>query len=209
MTDAERLADDLFGRVAEAGLGEAHALGELAEEPDVGARFAGRLDGLLRELHKVVAVGALNVGVLEEGGGGQHVVGVVGGVGEEELVDDGEEIGAREAAAHGVLVGRDRAGVGVVDEEGVDAAGRLVRPASPSSVSAWPRADMLTSAGFAAEGRGELRGRGGRTAFSFQENAPEVERTAPPPRCFHAPVSAGSMAMARTAAPPFSARCTP
>ena len=67
-----------------------------------------------------MAVGALNVGVFEEGGGGEDVVGVVGGVGKEEVVDDGEEVGAGEAAADGVLVGSDGAGVGVVDEEGVD-----------------------------------------------------------------------------------------
>jgi hypothetical protein len=67
-----------------------------------------------------VAVCALNVGVLQESGRGQDVVGVIGGVGEEELVDDGEEVGAGEAAAHGVLVGSDGAGVGVVDEESVD-----------------------------------------------------------------------------------------
>ena len=93
--------------------------GKLAEEPDVGARFAGRLDGLLRELDEVVAVGALNVGVFEERGGGQNVVGVVGGVSEEQLVDDGEEVGARQAARDGVVIGRNGAGVGVVDEEGV------------------------------------------------------------------------------------------
>jgi len=39
--NTEGLADDLFRRVAEAGLDEAHALGELAEEPDVGTRLAG------------------------------------------------------------------------------------------------------------------------------------------------------------------------
>ncbi len=82
-----------FGRVAEAVFGEAHALRELAEEPDVGARFAGRLDGLLGELHEVVAVGALNVGVFEEGCGGENVVGVVGGVGEEQIMNHGEQVG--------------------------------------------------------------------------------------------------------------------
>jgi hypothetical protein len=92
----------------------------LAEEPHIGARFAGRLDGLLRELDEVVAVGSLNVSVFEESGGRQNVVGVVGGVGKEQFVDHGEEIGARQATAHGVLVGCYSAGVGVVDEEGVD-----------------------------------------------------------------------------------------
>jgi hypothetical protein len=71
-----------------------------------------------------VAVGALDVLVLEEGGCGQDDVGVVGGVGKELLVDDGEEAGAGEAAEDGLLVGCDGRGVGVVDEERVDGEGR-------------------------------------------------------------------------------------
>jgi hypothetical protein len=57
---------------------------------------------------------------------------------------------------------------------------------------------------------GEASARSGRsTAFLFHLNAPDVESCPPPPRYFQAPVSAGSMAMARTAVPPFSERCTP
>ena len=119
--DGESLLDDLLGRVAEGVFGEAHALGEIRKEAHVGAGFAGRLDSLRGELDEVVAVGALNVGVFEEGGGGQNVVGVVGGVVEEEIVDDGEEVVAEEAALDGVVVGSDGAGIGVVDEERVDA----------------------------------------------------------------------------------------
>jgi hypothetical protein len=64
-----------------------------------------------------VSVGALNVGVLEERGRGQDVVGVVGGVGEKLLVDHGKEIVARQAAAHGVVIRRHRAGIRVVDKQ--------------------------------------------------------------------------------------------
>ena len=52
---------------------------------------------------------------------GQDVVGVVGGVVEEEIVDDGEEVVAQKAPLDGVVVGSNGAGVGVVDEERVDA----------------------------------------------------------------------------------------
>ena len=64
----------------------------------------------------VVAVGALEVGVLEERGGGEHDVGIVGSIGPELLVHDGEEVRAGHAAQNRVLVGRDGAGIGVVDE---------------------------------------------------------------------------------------------
>ncbi len=64
-----------------------------------------------------MAVGSLHVLVLEEGGGGEQDVGVVGGVGEELLVDDGEEVGLRHSAQDLGLVGRDGGGVRVVDEE--------------------------------------------------------------------------------------------
>ena len=73
---------------------------ELGEEPDVGARFAQRLDGLVRDLHVVVAVGALHVVVFEKRGGGEQDVGVVGGVSEELFVDDREQIRARHAAQY-------------------------------------------------------------------------------------------------------------
>jgi hypothetical protein len=70
----------------------------LGKEPDVGACFAEGCDGLIGKLDVVVAVGSLDVLVLQEGGGGQEDVGVVGRVGEELLVDDCEEIGAGEPA---------------------------------------------------------------------------------------------------------------
>ena len=116
----EDLVDEVVVGVREAGLGEAHVVGEAGEEAGVGAGFAERGDGGLVDLCEEVAVGALDVLELEEGGRGEDEVGVVGGVGEELLVDDGEEVVAREAAEDVVLVGRDGGGVAVVDEEGVD-----------------------------------------------------------------------------------------
>ena len=115
--DRQRLANHLLRRVAETLFLKAHALGQLAEEPDIGPRLARRLDGLLGELYKVVPVRALNVCVLQKCGRGQNVIGVVGGVGKEQLVDHGEEVRSHQAAAHGVLVGSHRTGIRVVNEE--------------------------------------------------------------------------------------------
>ena len=53
-------------------------------------------------------------------GDGQHDIGEIGGVGLELFEHDGEEIVAAQASAHGVLIGRDGGGVGVVDHEGLD-----------------------------------------------------------------------------------------
>ena len=62
-----------------------------------------------------MAVGVVEVFALEGGGGGQDDVGVAGGVCEEALVDDGEEVFALEAAQDLVLVGGGAGGIGGVD----------------------------------------------------------------------------------------------
>ena len=106
-----------------------------------------------------MAVCALNVSVLEECGGGENEVGVVGGVGKEEIVDHGEEIGTRESADHGVAVGGDRAGVGVVDEERVDgraaAVFRIAFRASSQLSERLAEGAHVHDAGVAGEGRGQ------------------------------------------------------
>ena len=116
---ASACSDDFFRRVAETSFGESHALRKLPKEPHIRSRFAWRLNGLLRELHKVVPVRALNVGVLEKRRRRQNVIGVIRGVGEEQVVHHGEQIRPRQAAPHRVLVRRDRAGIRVVDKQRV------------------------------------------------------------------------------------------
>ena len=64
-----------------------------------------------------MAVGALDVCVLKKGGGGQNVVGVVGGVSEEKFVDHCEEVWPQQPAPHGILVGSHRGRVRVIDKE--------------------------------------------------------------------------------------------
>lgn len=82
----------------------------LADGRDDGS---GALDG-------VVAVGVVEVFALEGCGGGQDDVGVAGGVCEEALVDDGEEVFALEAAQDLVLVGGGAGGIGGIDVERLD-----------------------------------------------------------------------------------------
>src|SRR5579862_3000928 len=65
-TDPERLLNDLFWRIPEALLLKPHALAELTEKPHVRSSFTRRFDRLLRQLHKVVAVCPLDLGVFQE-----------------------------------------------------------------------------------------------------------------------------------------------
>ena len=62
-------------------------------------RAPQRRDGGLVAISDGMAVGGVHVPVLELRGGRQHVVGMVGGVGEEVLQHHGEQVLAREARA--------------------------------------------------------------------------------------------------------------
>ena len=64
-----------------------------------------------------MTVSGLQIFVLEKSCGGQHDVGVVGSVGEELLVDDGEKVGAHQSADDFIVVGADRRGIRVVNEQ--------------------------------------------------------------------------------------------
>ena len=63
-----------------------------------------------------MAVGEVEVGVLEEGGRREQDIGVIGGVGLELFEHYGEQIVAAQALEHQVLIGRDGGGVRVVDD---------------------------------------------------------------------------------------------
>ena len=62
-----------------------------------GFALAQRRDGGPAQAQVEVAVGLVDVVVLERGGRGQDDVGEVHGVGLEQVVDDGEQVLAREA----------------------------------------------------------------------------------------------------------------
>ena len=70
-----------FVVIGKAGFGKAHARGQLAKYVCVAAGLAHGGNGWAVEQHVGVAVAAVDVPVLELRGRGQHVVGVVGGVG--------------------------------------------------------------------------------------------------------------------------------
>ncbi len=64
-----------------------------------------------------MTITSLEVFVFEERGGGEHDICVVGGVGKELLMHYGVEVVAQQSADHGVLIGSNCRGIGVVDEK--------------------------------------------------------------------------------------------
>ena len=99
---------------------KAHVPGKLPEDLGVRPAFSERLYGGPIDGEVQVTVRLQDVGVFEHSGCGQHDVGPVHGVGAEELVYRDEQVFAREAAAHVVLIGSDRGRVRVVDVERLD-----------------------------------------------------------------------------------------
>ena len=96
-SQSKACARHLLVALAQARVVEAHARGEPAEQLRVRQRLAERRDRRPAEADVEVAVGLVDVVVLEGRRGRQHDVGEVDGVGLEQLVDDDEEVLAREA----------------------------------------------------------------------------------------------------------------
>ena len=119
MARADRLARELVVGVAEAVLRVAHARGEPAEHLDIRQRLAHRRDGGVVGEHVEVAVGLVDVGVLELGGGRQHDVGVVHGVGGERIHYHAEKVLARKSFQHLVRIRAHRHRIVVVDDHGM------------------------------------------------------------------------------------------
>lgn len=68
------------------GVAQVHAAGEVQEDAEVGAGFAGWFDSLQGEVHGAVGVGE-GAALLTPAGGGQHYVGELGRLGREEILD--------------------------------------------------------------------------------------------------------------------------
>ena len=111
----KRLAADVLVGIAEAGFGKTHARGEQPEHLAVGLGLAHRCNRRAVGEHVQVTVGLVHVVVLQLGGGRQHDVGVVGGVGEKNFVHHGEQVLARESGNHLLRARAHRHRVVVVD----------------------------------------------------------------------------------------------
>ena len=204
MTGRERRADHVVFRIVEAGVVEAHRAREQTEDIDVRFHFARPRQSGPGELHIIVAVSEVQVGMFEECSDGQNDVRVVGRVGLELLEYDRKEILARHALQHQILLRRDRRRVRIVDDHRlhrriVDLSQRLAEFGhieDPARASRFNGERSVCSSGISSAAR--LNG-----------YPPEVDNCAPPPTSFHDPVSAGRARMPRTAAPPRSLRWTP
>ena len=99
---------------------QAEPVREVAEHPVVGSRLTDRRRNRLRRVKHHRAVAHREVVVLEEARRGQHQVRVAGGVGQNLVEHDREQILAFEAAPHEFLVRQRGERVRVVDEQHLD-----------------------------------------------------------------------------------------
>ena len=97
---AERGPAQGFIVVGKTGFCETHARRQRAKDVGVGAGLTDGRDGRAVQQHVGVAVGQVNVPVLQLRGGRQDVVGVIGGVGAEVFHHHGEQVLARKSAHH-------------------------------------------------------------------------------------------------------------
>ena len=113
----DRVVHQLAVARLEAGIVEAEARREAAEDLGVGQRLADRRDHGLGALQPVVAVGGIDVVAFEMRRRRQHDVAVLHALGHGDLDADEEHVLAREAALHAVLVRMHDDRVVIVDEQ--------------------------------------------------------------------------------------------
>src|SRR5437879_12164012 len=89
---------------------ESHSASESAEHLNIRAALSQRRNRLVRHLKEVVSIRRLQIFMFEEGRRRQDDVGIVGGVGEELIVDHRNQIRALETANHVVVIWTDRCG---------------------------------------------------------------------------------------------------
>ena len=96
MAAREQVPRHLFVAVGEAGCVEGQRAGQSPEDLCVRQALAERLDGRQVQRHVEMAPRVHQVEMLDLGGGGQHDVGIAGGVGHELLDDHREQVVALE-----------------------------------------------------------------------------------------------------------------
>src|SRR5215217_4785240 len=106
---------------------EIHAPCVVQEDVEVALGFAGRLDGLLREVHRAICVRE-SAGLLAPGSRREDHVGVLGGLGEEDVLHYDEEVLVLEDRAYAGKLGQGDSGVGGADPEEGDRALLCVAP---------------------------------------------------------------------------------
>ena len=124
----------------------ADASSERGDHLVIRAAALGRVDHLGGELQVLMASGGVDVVVLQKHGGGQDDVGVARGVGHELLVDAGEQVIARKAAAHFLLMRRDGKRVRVLNQHGSHGRAAFQRLRLAGQDRADPRLVQTTNA---------------------------------------------------------------
>src|SRR5215217_6854048 len=106
---------------------EIHAPGVVEEDVEVALGFAWRLDGFLREVHRAICVRE-SAGLLAPGSRREDHVRVLGGLGEEDVLHDDEEVLVLEDRAYAGKLGQGDSGVGGADPQEGDRALFSVAP---------------------------------------------------------------------------------
>ncbi len=208
---AEGLGGQLVVAFLEAGIVEAHAGRQQAEDFRVGLGFAHGSDGRIVGHHVQVAIGRVRVHMLELGGGRQHDVGVVRRIGLEMLEHDGEQVFAGEAGRHLGRVRRDGHRIGVVDDHGLDLRAELGRGGPQQVVADGGHVDGARGVrqqvgplqgrlvGGEGTGRGQLHaaGRVAPGAHQGRQAGDVAHRHAAAPHPLHAVVEANGHRLAR------------
>ena len=93
MLGIEQRTDHIVFRIAEAGILEAQAPGQGAEDIDIGFGLTGGRQRRTGQLQVIVTVSKIKIGMFEESGRGQDDIGVIGGIVLELFENYGEQIG--------------------------------------------------------------------------------------------------------------------
>ena len=124
---AQRPINDLAWGHREGGMFGPEASGKRGDHFVIGAAALGRVDHFGGKLQMLMAPGGVEVVMLQEHCGGQDDIGVARGIGHELLVDTAEKVLARKAAAHFLLIRRNREGVRILDQHGSNGRAALQR----------------------------------------------------------------------------------